>query len=174
MKIIKYVKNLIVLHKNPVDFWCKRGANIGINCDIHTDANLGTEPYLITIGNDVRINAGVQIITHDGGVWVLRKLYREYKEADLFKKVIIGNNVHIGTNAVIMPGVTIGNNCVIGVGAIVTKNIPDNSVAVGIPARVIESTEAYFEKHRSDFFFTKSMTQNEKKSYLLSKIKSIK
>lgn len=56
--------------------------------------------------------------------------------------VTIGDNVWIGGNVVINPGVIIGNNCVIGSGSVVTKNIPDNSIAVGNPARVIrEITE---------------------------------
>ena len=69
--------------------------------------------------------------------------------------VIIGDNVWIGGNAVINPGVTIGNNCVIGAGSVVTKNIPDNSIAVGNPARVIreitdEDKHYYFKKRRFD------------------------
>lgn len=55
--------------------------------------------------------------------------------------VNIGNDVWIGANVVILPGVTIGNNVVIGAGAVVTKDIPDNSLAVGVPARVIKSIE---------------------------------
>lgn len=54
------------------------------------------------------------------------------------KETIIGKYTFIGKNACIMPGVTIGNRCVIGANAVVTKDIPDNSVAVGIPAKVIK------------------------------------
>lgn len=62
----------------------------------------------------------------------------------IFGKIEIGDNVHIGWNTIIMPNVSIGNNCVIGAGAVVTKSIPDNSVAVGVPARVIESIDEKF------------------------------
>ena len=59
------------------------------------------------------------------------------------KEVRIGNNVWIGGNTVICPGVTIGNNCVIGAGSVVTRDIPDWVVAAGNPCRVIRSiTEA--------------------------------
>ena len=51
--------------------------------------------------------------------------------------VIIGNNVWIGGGAIILPGVTIGDNVVIGAGSVVTKNIPDNVIAVGSPCRVV-------------------------------------
>ena len=56
-------------------------------------------------------------------------------------KITIGNDVWIGANVTILPGVTIGNNVVIGAGAVVTKDIPDNSLAVGVPARVIKEIE---------------------------------
>ena len=55
------------------------------------------------------------------------------------KKITIGNNVWIGTNAVILPGVTIGENSIIGAGSIVTKDVPPNVVAVGNPCRVMRS-----------------------------------
>jgi serine acetyltransferase len=65
-----------------------------------------------------------------------------------------------------MPGVSIGNNCIIGCGAIVTKSIPDNSVAVGVPARVIESIEEYEVKNADKFMYTKGMSREEKAKYL--------
>lgn len=60
---------------------------------------------------------------------------------------MVGNDVYIGNDVIILPGVNIGNKVVIGAGAVVTKDIPDNSVAVGVPARVIESADEYFEKN---------------------------
>ncbi len=55
--------------------------------------------------------------------------------------VIIGNNVWIGGGAIILPGVTIGNHVVIGAGSGVTKNIPDNVIAVGSPCRVVRRNQ---------------------------------
>lgn len=166
MKVIRYLSKMLRLHKNSIIYWRGKGAIIGEDCDIHSSASLGTEPFLIKIGNGVRINAGVQLLTHDGGVWVLRRLEKKYCDIDIFKPIVIGNNVHIGTNAVIMPGVHIGNNCIIGVGAIVTKNIPDNSIAVGIPAKVIETLEEYVKKNEKNFLHTKNMSQQKKEIYL--------
>lgn len=57
------------------------------------------------------------------------------------KPVIIGNDVWIGGNCTVLPGVTIGNNVVIAAGAVVTKDVPDNCVAGGVPAKVIRKTE---------------------------------
>ncbi|NMA51907.1 MAG: acyltransferase [Peptococcaceae bacterium] len=147
----------------------KSGVKIGSNCSIHSNAEFGSEPYLIEIGNHVRINSGVRLITHDGGVWVLRELpwIDNIKDIDIFGKIIIKDNVHIGNNAIIMPGVTIGSNCIIGCGAIVTHDIPDNSVAAGVPARVIETIEEYELKNRERFMFTKHLSKKQKKEVLL-------
>ena len=168
MRLINRFCDRLILRRNPVQFWKGKGANIGDGCEIYSSASFGSEPYLITIGNYVRINAGVRLITHDGGVWVLRHMKEEYKDIDIFGKITIGNNVHIGTNTIIMPGVTIGNNCIIGCGAIVTKDIPDNSIAVGIPARVIETIDEYEKKHVEDFVYTKSLTQKKKRDFLVN------
>lgn len=156
---------------NPLEYWRQKGVRIGGECEIYSSANFGSEPYLISLGNHVRVNSGVQFITHDGGVWVLRDYLKidNAEKIDLFGSITVGDNVHIGTNAIIMPGITIGNNCIIGCGAIVTKNIPDGSIAVGIPARVIESIDEYYAKNRNDFFFSKKFSMEEKKTYLLQK-----
>lgn len=63
------------------------------------------------------------------------------KHLGIAKPVKIGNDVWLGGNVCVMPGVTIGNNVVIGAGAVVTKDIPDNSLAVGSPARIIRQLE---------------------------------
>lgn len=163
-----FIIDKIKLRNNPIKYWRKKGAIIGDDCNISDKAFLGSEPYLISIGDHVRINSGVQLITHDGGVWVLRKLQDtdNAENLDLFGKINIKNNVHIGTNSIIMPGTTIGNNCIIGCGAIVTHDIPDNSIAVGVPARVIETVYDYKKKHSDEFLYTKSLSQDEKRSYL--------
>lgn len=161
-KLICYIQK----RRNTIDFWRKKGLKIGKNCEVYNTVNFGSEPFLITIGDRVRINHNVQLITHDGGVWVLRNLRDDLRDIDLFGKIEIGNNVHIGTNSIIMPNVKIGNNVIIGCGAIVTKNIPDNCVAVGVPAKVIESIDDYCMKHIGDFVYTKSLSTNEKKKYM--------
>ena len=85
----------------------------------------------------------MKFITHDGGLIVARrseecrKLCKDIKEADIFGKIIVGNNVHIGVDAIVLPGVTIGDGSVIGAGSVVTKDIPANSLAVGNPCHVI-------------------------------------
>ncbi len=164
--------NKLLMRRDPIAYWRKRGVIIGEKCEIYSSANFGSEPYLISLGNHVRINSGVNFVTHDGGVWVLRWVGDDtLKDIDLFGKIKVGNNVHIGTNAIIMPGVEIGSNVIIGCGAIVTKNIPDNSVAVGVPAKVIETIDEYKEKHANEFEFTKNLSKKEKQKYLEKKYK---
>ena len=65
-----------------------------------------------------------------------------------------------------MPGVTIGDNVIIGCGAVVTKDIPSNSVAVGVPAKVIESIDDYRKKVKDSVVMTKGMSGEEKQKYL--------
>jgi len=170
MKIIELIKYKTTSFQGRVKILRKQGINIGENCEIYSNVSFGSEPYLISIGDNVRITSGCKFITHDGGVWVLRNL-KLLDNADLFGKITIGNNVHIGLNTIIMPNVTIGNNCIIGCGAIVTKDIPDNSIAVGVPARVIETIDEYYKKNKERCDFTKNMNQKEKKEYIINKYK---
>ena len=64
-------------------------------------------------------------------------------------RVRIGNHVFVGAGAIILPNVTIGNNVIIGAGSVVTKDIPDNSVCAGNPAKVIRNLDEYIAKHQS-------------------------
>ena len=57
------------------------------------------------------------------------------------EKVSIGDNVWIGANAIILPGVAIGNNCIIGAGSVVTKSFPSNCIIVGNPAKILSSNK---------------------------------
>lgn len=145
------------------------GAHIGngtrINCTVKM---FGTEPYLIKIGDDCLIADEVHFITHDGGVKVLNTLgYFENERMDNIAPIIIGDNVYIGTGAYIMPGVRIGNNAIIGAGAIVTHDIEDNVIAVGIPAKAIESVEDYYlhSMRKGRLRPTANMGYEEKKEF---------
>ena len=172
IKIMHRIDKLIEKYRRsmrPIEYWRSKGAKIGENCYLFPSASLGSEPYLIKIGNHVRINAGVQFVTHDGGMWVLRQYIRGGESYDLFGEIVIGDNVHIGTNTIIMPRVHIGSNVVIGCGAIVTHDIPDNSVACGVPARVIETVDEYYHKNMNNIDNTKLMPDDEKRIYLMKK-----
>ena len=152
----------------------KKGANIGdqtrLNCSVTA---FGTEPYLITVGRDCLIAYGANLITHDGGVKVLSDLgYFHGERMDIIAPISIGNNVYIGSGAYIMPGVTIGDNCIIGASAVVTKDIPANSVAVGVPARVIRTIDEYYQNAvaKGNLHPTAKLSAEDKKAYFLNAI----
>lgn len=145
----------------------EKGVRIGVNCDIHKDAVFGTEPYLISIGNNVRITRNVNFITHDGGLWVLRNLGLVDKNADKYGRIIIKDNCNISWNVTIMPGVTIGENCVVAAGAVVTKDVPPNSIVGGVPAKMIEDIETYKTKNAQNLLEIRHFTPEKKKEFLL-------
>lgn len=119
----------------------------------------GSEPWIITLGHDVHITDGVKFITHDGGTL----LYRKYvPDLEVTKPITVGNDVYIGNNVIILPGVTIGDNVVIGAGAVVSKSIPSNSVAVGVPAKVIKSADEYLEKLKNESLHLGHLVGKEK------------
>lgn len=140
------------------------GVNIGKDCYISTKG-FSTEPYLITIGNNVRIAKNVVFFTH-GGVWPFRsKLGNDF---DMFGKIQIGNNIHIGEGVFILPGVTIGDNCIIGAATVITKSIPDNSIVGGNPGKIIGNIDDFLERAAKLNMKTKKMPYEKKKEYLLS------
>ncbi len=87
----------------------------------------------LVIGRGCDVSAGVQIYTHSSARRCVTNRAVEIARAP----VSIGNNTFIGANAVVLMGVTIGSRCVIGAGAVVTGDIPDGTVAFGVPARVV-------------------------------------
>ena len=170
MSIINKIKYKYCSYENRAKILRKQGMKIGNNSQIFPSVIFGTEPYLIELGDNVRITTNANLLTHDGGLWVLRNTGK-LKNSDKFGKIKIGNNVHIGMNVTIMPGVTIGDNVIIGVGSIVTKDIPSNSVAVGVPAKVIETIDEYYQKNKDKVLYTKNMTYEEKKKIILNEYK---
>jgi maltose O-acetyltransferase len=88
----------------------------------------------VIIGKNVKIGYGVVILS-------VSTIVGSKKEKIVKKPVIIGDNVEIGSHAIILPGAKIGNNSTIGAGAVVLEDteIPENSIAVGVPAKVIKT-----------------------------------
>ena len=95
--------------------------------------------WLIEIGDNVTMAPRVHILCHDAST----KQFLNYTKIG---RVTIGNNVFIGAESVVLPGVTIGDNVIIGANSTVTHDIPSGMVAAGSPARVICTLEAYLAK----------------------------
>jgi len=127
---------------------CKRnGMKIGKNLRIMSGVDFGSEPYLISIGNNVVISVGVLFSTHDGGASVIRNIEdMKNKRINTLGEINVGNNVFIGARAIILPNISIGDNVIIAAGAIVSKDIPSNTVFAGVPAKQIMTMEEYRNK----------------------------
>jgi acetyltransferase-like isoleucine patch superfamily enzyme len=124
------------------EYFRKQGAQIGENCSI-IPTTLGTEPYLVKIGNHVAVAAGVKFMTHDGGAWLFRE---EIPELQIFGPIIIEDNCVIGQNTILFPNIRIGSNSIIGAGSVVISDVPSDTVAMGVPARPLGSVAKYKEK----------------------------
>lgn len=120
----------------------RQGARIGENTRICV-TSLGTEPYLVRIGDDCLISTLVAFETHDGGVSVFR---REFPTLQRFGTIEILDNCMIGTKATILSGVRIGPNSVVGACSVVTKDVPPGVIVAGSPARPVSTLESYREK----------------------------
>ncbi len=108
---------------------------IGDKCAIASFVNINSGA-LVTIGDNTIIAAHVQITTSTHNY--LKVPYRSERND---KPIIIGNNVWIGSAAIIMPGVTIGDNAVIGAGSLVNKDVLENTLVYGVPAKLIKILE---------------------------------
>jgi maltose O-acetyltransferase len=122
----------------------KNGLQIGKEVFLASDAFLDPGfPWLISIGDECTITSRVIILAHDAST----KRHLGYTRIG---RVTIGSKTFVGMGSIILPGVTIGNNVIIGAGSIVTRDIPDDSVAVGNPAVVVSSISDYVGRHRQN------------------------
>ena len=131
--LLGYVADDEIIVNQP--FYCDYGKQISVGKRFFANFNLTVlDEARVTIGDDCFIGPNVSIYTacHSTDP-VERNTRREWAEP-----VTIGDNVWIGGSVTILPGITIGSNVTIGAGSVVTKDIPDNVVAVGNPCKVIK------------------------------------
>lgn len=118
--------------------------NNGLKCGKNVFVNFGciideSFCFLIEIGDNVTLAPRVHILAHDAST----KNSLGYTKVG---RVSIGNSVFIGAGTIVLPGVKIGNNVIVGAGSVVTRDVPDNAVVAGNPARIICSHEEYMQK----------------------------
>lgn len=115
--------------------------HMGENCFI-VQGSVFTDPHFTSMGNNVWVS-GAWISGHDGTVIMMARAYG--KKLDAVGPVRIGDDVFIGHGAIVLPGVTIGSKVIVGAGTVVHKDIPDNSVVAGNPARIIRTLDEHVE-----------------------------
>lgn len=144
-RIIRSIKYRFYWKRRPVAYANMIGVNMKDPSTVKIYGNIewSTEPWLISLGKNVHITNGVKFETHDGGTLIFRQYV---PDLEITKPITVGDDVYFGNNVLIMPGVKIGSKVVVGAGAIITKDVPDNSVVVGVPAKVIKTADEYFEK----------------------------
>ena len=163
--ILRFLRKKYLRFTKPVGYAKKIGVNFPQGgLFIYGKIEWGTEPWIITLGNNVYITDGVKFLTHDGGTLLYRKIV---PDLEITKPITIGNDVYIGNNVILLPEITIGDNVVIGAGAVVSKDIPSNSVAVGVPAKVIKSADEYFEKLKKESLHLGHLKGQEKDKALM-------
>jgi acetyltransferase-like isoleucine patch superfamily enzyme len=132
-------------------FWLGRQSVVESYCCINNavgDVTIGDNTRIgihstiigpVCIGHHVNLAQGIVVtaLNHQFGNTALRV----DQQGISTKPVVIGDDVWIGANSVILPGVTIGSHCVVAAGAVVTKDVPSNTVVGGIPAKVLKTLE---------------------------------
>lgn len=156
MGLKKVTKRLILGKRADSDSYIKYLRNLGVEIGDDTIIYVPQKteidiqnPWMIKIGDNVKITQGVVILTHDYSWSVLKRNPRKEKQGQILGAigpVTIGNNVFIGINSVITRNVTIGDNIIIGTGSIVTKDCLEPGVYAGNPAKKIMSLDAFCEK----------------------------
>lgn len=119
-----------------------------------------SDPKLIRFHNNVSVASGVTFINHDLVHNVLNNL-GEGEFAYTAGCIEIMDNVFIGSNATILPNVKIGPNVIVAAGAVVTKDVPENSIVAGVPAKVIGKFDEYVEKRRNNITYSNEQLWKE-------------
>ena len=155
MGILKRIKNLIIQGITDVErfvqygdiptwYYIKKGLKVGDRFDRQSGTRLDiSNCWLIEIGNNVVLANRVQLLAHDDSA----EQWCGYRKVG---RIMIGNDVFIGAGTLVMPGVTIGDECIIGADSVVTKSIPPRTVALGIPAKVVQTLDEHIRKVNAD------------------------
>lgn len=143
LKIINYIFRNIYAKLDHIGYAKYIGVNIGQNVVIYGNPinMFGSEPWCITLGNNVHITRDVLFITHDGGTLLFRD---KVPDLEITSPIKVGDNVYIGVRSIILPGVEIGSNSIIAAGSVVSRSVPDGVVVGGVPAKKIKNINEYF------------------------------
>lgn len=138
MYFLNKLKNYLRLLLNKKRGLEALGYNIG-NKKFHNSMIDGLVPGLVTIGDNFVSAPGSIVLAHDASTFLHSGKYR-------VEKTKLGDNVFLGANSIVMPGVTIGDNVIVGAGSVVTRNLESNAVYAGNPAKLMCSVDTYIKK----------------------------
>ena len=131
--IIGHIEGDILIEQ---PFYCDYGYNISVGNNFYANFNMVIlDEAKVTFGDNVFIAPNCAFYTAGHPIDATER----NKGIEYARPITVGNNVWIGGNVCVLPGVTIGDNCVIGAGSVVTKDIPGGSVAVGNPCKIIKT-----------------------------------
>lgn len=153
MILKELVRHAIFRERASSEAYCrflrKRGVRIGEGTFFFAPKTTTvdmTRPYMLSIGRNVMVAAGVTILSHDYGWSVVKGVQGDvYGSCD---ETLIDDNVFLGVNSVILKGAHVGANVIIGAGSVVSGDIPDNCVAAGVPCRPLQTLEEYARRRR--------------------------
>lgn len=132
------------------------GCRVGKSCELEPGVDVGLRPQ-VEIGNHCQINRNVTIrgatvgdnVMIAPGAVILDRQHVFYRtdipmraQGESRSRVSIGDDVWIGQNAIVMPGVTIGGGAIVAAGAVVTKDVPEYAIVAGVPAKIIRSRKS--------------------------------
>ena len=137
----------------------------GDNCFISKAANI-PDPHLVKLGDNVWLTSGCQLLCHDASVIMINIMLSGHR--DRVGPIVIGSHSFLGNNVIVLPGTSIGSKTIIGAGSVVSKDVPDNAVWAGNPARHICDFEDYVLRIENDtraYPWAELLKQHEKHVY---------
>ncbi len=162
LRFFDVIINAYLRKFHPVKWARRLGVKVGEHTAISPETHFPGEPYLITIGNHVQVTRSVSMYSHGGGNVVRRQI----PDFDCFGKIVIEDWAYIGSESLIMPGVTIGEGALVAAGSVVTKSVPPGMVVGGNPAKVICSVDDYIERNKQYNVKAKGFDSKKKKEIL--------
>jgi acetyltransferase-like isoleucine patch superfamily enzyme len=127
---------------NRADLLRRHGSQIGQGCFLNVKY-LGTEPFLVSIGDNCYVSAEVMFMTHDPAAWAIGPGH----DQNFVNRIDIGDWCMVGARAILLPGTKLGDHCVVGAGAVVKGEFPAGSIIAGVPARVIGRLSDHAERY---------------------------